>query len=879
MPPVTFKSETARLITRTSFDRVGLGDYTVKRDWRREMDQDIRREGYDYFWPNIDGGLVNPGNQPFPPAAGEPITLIHRAFRPNGKHAIIVGTKKKLWRFTGMEQGSYYEGDYYEPDNPGTPADESYFEESTSEAWMEIGSGFSPNGHRWEALNINGYTVLNNGVDLPHTYRIEEAKAVPIYELREQGIASVGTIGETNGVLMCGDISEIRPEYLPEVMNPVGNIDPGDNLGSQNANTVTVPAPFFQASHVGRTIVWEDGTTTKITAVPLVAPATLSNTATVSTSATVTNQRFTLKVQGSQTGSIYSGLVLASTSGTTVTATASIFTGMAGKTIRFANGYSTTLASVTSGTVATLTAAPTEAITGSVFWLTVPITSPPTPDPADSSHRLTADADMFDLNMVGRTIIFESGEERLISKFEDARNVIVDTDAPISGFFELNNPGSYAPFTDPSQINRIHYRVIWAMPDEPRRFGVSIMGSIEQGSQKLQLTFPSQSYNVGDQVTVTGAGPSGGVLTATVLNTQGAEVLLDKLAETATEEAILVHTDAIGAIVGWEDLQDDSSGILRILKIQKDTVAVYKDSAIYVGFFTGLAEEPFRFEQIDIPEALTLHYRWTLIDVAGRYHVYAAANNFCRFDLGSGVPQILEDLDFIGDIFFDKATLERTDEIFSSDNAITNEIFIWFPNETPNQALVHDYKQFSASTTSMSMTAAATVKKPESGLSTGPTEDLFVMGTKDGVILVYGKADAVQAPWGDKQIFYRRGTAPFTESKGDYDSKMVSGLGDLGEPYREKDLTSYVLYLATQSPNTPLQLKLFGDRNPGDAVVQLLDHRIQSPHTRNLVPTIFRHHYFQFDIVVNGNNPCRIVAHTFDVQLIGSDSHQKRTNP
>src|SRR5688572_131992 len=102
MNPQLFKAENARLITRTSSDRVGLADYVTKRDFRRDLDQDIRREGYDYFWPNVSGDLAtNPGGQPFPnilsdEPTSEAITFIHLGRRPNGRHAILAGTKTKL---------------------------------------------------------------------------------------------------------------------------------------------------------------------------------------------------------------------------------------------------------------------------------------------------------------------------------------------------------------------------------------------------------------------------------------------------------------------------------------------------------------------------------------------------------------------------------------------------------------------------------------------------------------------------------------------------------------------------------------------------------------------------------------------------------------
>lgn len=50
-------------MTRVSSDSAGSQDYTVKRDFRRVLDQEIRREGIIPFWPNTDAPL---GTQPYP---------------------------------------------------------------------------------------------------------------------------------------------------------------------------------------------------------------------------------------------------------------------------------------------------------------------------------------------------------------------------------------------------------------------------------------------------------------------------------------------------------------------------------------------------------------------------------------------------------------------------------------------------------------------------------------------------------------------------------------------------------------------------------------------------------------------------------------------
>ena len=156
----------------------------------------------------------DPSNPAQPATNGEAITLIAMVRQPNGRTAVVVGTKTTLYRYFGLDNGAYFEDGYIEAgyfdDNPGN--------------WITIGSGFSTSGRRWEALSINGYLVLNNAADLPLTYRVEEMEARPIYELREQGIASVGTIAEHDGILVCGDIRQLNSDKHIQIMStlPVG---------------------------------------------------------------------------------------------------------------------------------------------------------------------------------------------------------------------------------------------------------------------------------------------------------------------------------------------------------------------------------------------------------------------------------------------------------------------------------------------------------------------------------------------------------------------------------------------------------------------------------------------------------------------------------
>ncbi len=97
-----------------------------------------------------------------------------------------------------------------------------YFDVATA-AWVQIGSGFSAQGKRWQALVINGVLVLNNTVDLLVYYKAGDAAVTPMYELRQVGVAYCGRIAEYNGFLHLLDVTEIDSTQLNTWMNGYGS--------------------------------------------------------------------------------------------------------------------------------------------------------------------------------------------------------------------------------------------------------------------------------------------------------------------------------------------------------------------------------------------------------------------------------------------------------------------------------------------------------------------------------------------------------------------------------------------------------------------------------------------------------------------------------
>lgn len=189
--PITIlPADGGALMSSFSEENVGAANYTRKVNLRRGKDREMRREGWVLFKPNA--GL--PQGVQAAPETGTRLNCLAELVRPNGDRAIVAATKTTIYRY-----------DY------------------STGAWLVIGSGFSVNGKRWQVEDIDGYLILNNVVNLPVTFRVEDSAVVPIYELREIGVASVNRILQLNGILMCLGVYEIQAAYLAPVL---GGVDP-----------------------------------------------------------------------------------------------------------------------------------------------------------------------------------------------------------------------------------------------------------------------------------------------------------------------------------------------------------------------------------------------------------------------------------------------------------------------------------------------------------------------------------------------------------------------------------------------------------------------------------------------------------------------------
>ena len=1091
-------------MTGVSNDRAGIFNYTKKRDIRKWLEREIRSEGYDPFNPK-------PGQEALMPVTAEDITLVTSVQNPNGHRAVVVGSKTKLWRYYGLDDPLYVAEDYVEAD---------YYSEDASQ-WQEIGSGFSENGKRWEALNINGYLVLNNGVDLPMTYRERDSEVTPIYELRDQGIASVGSIAEHNGILICLDIRQIKdvpetlrgavdasvgissvklalhradgylygqypdraamPPYwkvndasypdMPTVEDFINAITPGGGAEDPDQFATGVAGNILTFTHamnietgepepwnpVGTTICFWDYTNgtfiwRKITAIEHISyqyPSDPTKWEILGLmKVTIDGDPLLLEYPGHHLfyGPYFNGETISDGNGgagnilTLPRALAGANTGIGMKVIVWDGEdwvQRTTTAKI-DDTHFTVDGAAVLAATDQKWYWDFHTNSNANPLPSTSPDGIrlsivepsieTLFPDLaWALNeelVTGLHLMFDSGEAITISGiYENDGSHYFKTDETIvvpSGPVTIENYAAYQPLDD-SLIDHFQWRMLWSMPDEPRRFGATVTGTITPTSNIVKLDAPTKSFAVGQEVKVVNISETGmGNVTGTIIYltptelflgesviTNAGQTVVDQVtaarnarnlaksvldsaesalevakqaladataaldddptnadliqakadaaaavatlelkvstAQTALEEAETALTeaekmlepvpvsvqgaDSASSIVAFEDLIDDGSAILRGLTLRNFFI-IYKETCMFIARYTGTVDQPFVFEKVPIPMSAALKFKHTLVDVGGLFHFFATNNGFYRFDLTNRVPMEIPELMACKELFFTQAVAE--DEPFAANNSATREVFVCIPNSTQTDATIrYDYLQGTVSTSSMMMTAAATVPKPTDPSNRTLPDLWFVMGGNAGELRRYGFVDGPEVVSGAIKATVNNGVATataaiFTEDHvgrslrfsggmvfaitgyisptqvnvllwkpialgqtfriinaiwhrgGEaYDSIMESGLEAFGAPQSEKMLNEYVLILASKSVGTTIGVTFLTGVNPSE-ITDEFEAEIDLPLTSNLIPTAIQSNYLGDRITVSGvNNPIEFGSRLLKIEGVASSNFNR----
>jgi hypothetical protein len=551
-----------RLTPDLSAGTVGLSDHVILRDFRRDLDVVVRAEGHIKFAPNP---LVSEATQSEPAGADGPITVISEVTLASGRYCAVCGTKTQLWAYFGEASG-YVEGsgsDAYVNEYGGGYL---YWTKNTGN-WELIGSGFSADG-RWESVQVGSWLVLNNGVDLPLTYRVGETSAKPIYELREAGIASVGTIVEISGILVALDIRQISSTKHLELMSPIvatGNAAVGGATSSGIAqakvnsgvdgvagNKITATNSTFNggAGFVGldgRMIRMANGLKRVIAS----SPAPTPTTATLIGAATVCepNQPFyilasedtklTVSLETLFPGVFTETLTLAQSGGRWEDGPSFTKIIDAGKTYRFTIGNATSIEYYKPGDLL-----PTTLTASGDFYTEVGIVEIFGPFLATWNGKI----ERIDHPAVGLKLLWDSGEIATIRRVEGGFAYVLSDSQIASGPLAIENPAAYAAFTNNAFIERIQSRAIWSMPNLPRRWAATYPCLVDPTTNLVRLKYPMKSLTAGMDILMVGAGAGGGNLTAPILFAFANQILLADAA--VTNAAALIQqtiTDAVAA--------------------------------------------------------------------------------------------------------------------------------------------------------------------------------------------------------------------------------------------------------------------------------------------------------------------------------------------
>ena len=928
-----------KLMSDVSANEAGIANFRVNRDWRRFLDRQIRREGHELYQPNPAG---DPTTQCLD--APEPINGLFLGEAANGDQADIATTPTTLWRYVGLVDGTYVSpvisflyfdpndpnSPYFDPGDPNSPyvvestVSEPYFSsdyvEDFAQEWVKIGDGYSPNGSRWEVEQVGDDIVFNNGFDLPVSYRLVDLEVTPLYELRERGVASVGSITSFNDVLMLHDIRQIKSTDVNAIANPIEQMGTASQVGATTS---------------GGSLAEQDG---------------LSYVVNITSGSFVFNAGMVGKIFLFRNG--FRGNITAYNSPTQI-----LLDNAPVWTPGFFSDYDS--------------------------WNAVPVTqddNPPPPPPQvyvpgsagnvsqlflilntdNSNYIVTATNPVFDDTMVGLHIYWDSGDVREIVQVIDSMTVVVDTYyAVASGTYAIENPQSYGPITDPTLVDDFGFRTTWSALGMGTRYAPSFPCAISAGSRILTLTRPAKSLTSGMSVIVVGAALDGGNLTATILVAdEGSKTfILDTAATTTVTNGLVAAADTFGGIGGlFQDLQQDGTPIIRSMQLN-DVLNVYRGTGYQVANYTGDVTAPFQFTPI-IKTANTLFYKYSLTNVSFRgnnFHLFAGRNALYRLDQINRLPNLLEGGEECLNIFYDQAAMGETflgpeqvpqnrqppappatmivipvfpgvtyyfdplvsgdrafngstingptlptgsfvaaenvvtllwngqtattsslkrvfqyaDYVFGADNTITHEVFLCFPSTTQDYGLALNYDTGTLSTIGSPYTAGVAGIRPDSPGLTG-RETWFLLGNMQGQVLTYGRCDINQARWNNGMVLYTRNGQPYT-------SEMYHGLGDFGQSNYEKIFHSYTLQLSSQSPDATATVELYGAKNPNSQKVAGLNgERLLSSRTftqldsHNFWPLYYAAHYLSDRILVSGTGACEVVARTFDINLVRS---------
>lgn len=503
---------------------------------------------------------------------------------------------------------------------------------------------------------------------------------------------------------------------------------------------------------------------------------------------------------------------------------------------------------------------------------------------------------------------------------------------------------------------RSPYSLIWSYEGNGLRYGTALYGTMEEGTNLFKSKYPLRLETHGDyttfyehpevtfspkqgtEVIIVGAGDEitvidgeevngtfasvkiggrdsrikissvvdngDGTQTYAVVDDEGNNAnALGSITDAELAEPInnsvtgfMIRLDSVGKLTGVADLVDDGSRIIK-MKPLVDRLMIYRDTGYMTAIRVNTADV-FQFER-RYTGPRVCDFRNTLIDVAGRYHVFMGYTGVYQTDRAASQPKLLQVMDK-GTRFWEGLNADEAERVFTIDNGETKEIFFCSPDST----FAFDYENETVSEVDQIFTAGAQIIRPA---TTKRIEYRWVVlaltdqeknipqfegnsDTKFNFLVRYGRGPDNYA------IYNRYGNG--------YRSVLQSGLIDFTDQFNDKDVRSYALHVAENtlyglpsSANVKIRIATLPSAQSANADITEVElnedgeyefesgERVEAEHlmdntmSENMLPLYLRGPYFRDAIIIEGkDNPIKLIGRTFEVSGVSSKLSQSAPN-